>query len=166
MFHFASHYIGFDNIEHKKPSSLVEDKQLGCNRPKQTGRTLQGNQIHSLEEVCSHSVQPDSVVNRVSRFATSLDGAKEDALLAQKELEAHKNDVEAKLKNQEADYKDMYESMTSKVEEEQKKTKAAQKEADDAKAKFAEFEAQLKVKDAEIAEAKVRSFDPTVGEFC
>ena len=51
----------------------------------------------------------------------------------------------------------MHETLSAMVEDEQKKRAAAEKEALDVKSRFAEMEAMLKVKDAEIAEAKVSS---------
>ena len=54
-------------------------------------------------------------------------------------------------KAREADYMDMHDSMGELVEEAQKKTADAEKQIE-------ELLAQLKVKDAEIAEAKVCAF--------
>ena len=54
----------------------------------------------------------------------------------------------------------MHETLSAMVEEEQRKREAAEKEALDVKSRFAEMEAMLKVKDAEIAEAKVSRPSP------
>ena len=50
----------------------------------------------------------------------------------------------------------MHDTMMGMVEEEQKKVAAAEKRASSIEARFAEMEALLKVKDAELAEAQVR----------
>ncbi|ORY62581.1 uncharacterized protein BCR38DRAFT_243245 [Pseudomassariella vexata] len=114
-----------------------------------------------------------------------LSEAREDAAIAKKELEAINNDVDAKMKSHEADYKDMHDTLSHLVEEQRQKVEAAEKQAADLKEKhdtlsnlveqhrqkvevaekeaanvksrFAEMEAQLKVKDAEIAEAKAQA---------
>lgn len=91
---------------------------------------------------------------------------KQDNDISRKEFEAHKDETTAKVQRYEADYNDMYESMTAMVMEEQKKRNTLEQtlkgssdkleEAEKIRSRFAELEAQLKVKDAEIAEAKVR----------
>jgi hypothetical protein len=71
---------------------------------------------------------------------------------AQAETATQKIEFDAKHKTSKSDYKDMHESLTQLVEEANKKT--ADKEA-----LIAELQANLKVKDAELAEAKVGSSD-------
>ncbi|KAI9736563.1 MAG: hypothetical protein M1818_006074 [Claussenomyces sp. TS43310] len=72
---------------------------------------------------------------------------------AQAAATAHKEAAEAKDKISEADYKDMHDSLTQLVEE-------ANKKAVDKEALVAELEANLKVRDAELAEAKARVDNP------
>ena len=67
---------------------------------------------------------------------------------AREELEKHKAEAAAKHKSAESDYLDMHDSMTQLVEE-------ANKKNTDLEARTKELEANLKVKDAELAEAKV-----------
>jgi hypothetical protein len=67
------------------------------------------------------------------------------------ELEKQKSDAATKYNTSESDYNDMHTSMTELVEE-------ANKKATDLAARLKEAEANLKVKDAELAEAKVRHF--------
>lgn len=86
-----------------------------------------------------------------SAKATEEHLATKDALLkAQAEAAAHKAAADTKQQTSEADYMDMHDSLTQLVEEAEKK--AAEKEA-----LAKEYEANLKVKDAEIAELKVSS---------
>jgi chromosome segregation ATPase len=82
--------------------------------------------------------------------------------MAQKELEAHKLEADATVKTAKADYEDMHHTMTELVEAEQKKATDIQEKLEEAEKAVSakeklleELEAQLKVKDAEIAEAKV-----------
>jgi hypothetical protein len=84
-----------------------------------------------------------------SAKATEEHLATKDALLkAQAEAAAHKAAADTKQQTSEADYMDMHDSLTQLVEE-------AEKKAADKEALVKELEANLKVKDAEIAELKV-----------
>jgi hypothetical protein len=84
-----------------------------------------------------------------SAKATEEHLATKDALLmAQAEAAALKAAADTKQQTSEADYMDMHESLTQLVEE-------AEKKAADKEALIKELEANLKVKDAEIAELKV-----------
>lgn len=84
-----------------------------------------------------------------STKATEEHLATKDALAkTQAEIASHKTQFETKHKTAESDFKDMHDSLTQLVEEANKKT--ADKEAI-----IAELKANLKVKDAELAEAKV-----------
>jgi hypothetical protein len=77
--------------------------------------------------------------------------ATKDALLkAQAEAAAHKAAADTKQQTSETDYMDMHESLTQLVEE-------AEKKAADKEALVKELEANLKVKEAEIAELQVYS---------
>jgi chromosome segregation ATPase len=67
---------------------------------------------------------------------------------AKAQLEEQKADVEAKLKTSQDDYLSMHSSLTELAEE-------AHKKVANLEARLKEAEAQLKVKDAELAEAKV-----------
>jgi chromosome segregation ATPase len=81
--------------------------------------------------------------------ATKEHGTTKDALAkAQAEVDEHKAAVEKGRQTSQTDYKDLHDSMTQLVEE-------ANKKAADKEALIAELEANLKVKDAEIAELKV-----------
>lgn len=64
-------------------------------------------------------------------------------------LEGYKSETETKLKTSKDDYLSMHGSLTELVEEGQKKSA-------DLEARLSESQAQLKVKEAELAEAKVR----------
>lgn len=64
-------------------------------------------------------------------------------------LEEHKAETEAKLKTSQDDYLSMHSSLTELAEE-------AHKKAADLEARLSEAQAELKVKEAELAEAKVR----------
>lgn len=149
-----------DALKNQKPDTSAADAL------KDEIKTLKAKHVDELKaleaetkgaagDVESLKIDLEAKRQELETLKKELDSANEDVLLAQKEHEAHKNDADAKIKNHQADYNDMYENMTTLVEDEQKKTAAAQKEAADAKAKFAEFEAQLKLKEAEIAEVKV-----------
>lgn len=83
--------------------------------------------------------------------ATKEHGTTKDALAqAQAEADEHKAVIEKSHQTSQADYKDLHDSMAQLVEE-------ANKKAADKEALVAELEANLKVKDAEIAELKVCS---------
>jgi ElaB/YqjD/DUF883 family membrane-anchored ribosome-binding protein len=91
-----------------------------------------------------------------------LQSTQSDLALAQKDLEAHNLQAEAKVKTAKADYEDLHHTMTELVETEQKKVAeleeklvAEQKQTAENLKKLEELDAQLKVKDAEIVEAKV-----------
>jgi hypothetical protein len=82
---------------------------------------------------------------------------------AMADVEAHKTATETTRKTAKSDYSDMHDSMTQLVEEANKKAEDAVKQAEEAKKQaaakeslVAELKANLKVKDAELAEAKVR----------
>jgi chromosome segregation ATPase len=84
-----------------------------------------------------------------------------DLDLAQKTIEAHRDEADAKHKTAQADYQDLNDSMTALVEEANNRAKMLEAQLDeitsksrDGAKKIEELEAQLKVKDAEIAEAK------------
>jgi hypothetical protein len=64
-------------------------------------------------------------------------------------LEEHKSETEAKLKTSQDDYLSMHSSLTELAEE-------AHKKAADLEARLSEAQAELKVKEAELTEAKVR----------
>lgn len=71
-------------------------------------------------------------------------------------LDKQKIEAEEKSKTVESDLHDLNDSMTQLVEEANKKEAEANKQAADFEAKWKESQALLKVKDAELAEAKVR----------
>lgn len=75
--------------------------------------------------------------------------ATEEHLAAMASLKKAQDELTRQKAESESDYKDMVDSMTQLVEEETKKTA-------DLKARLKEAEANLKVKDAELAEAKVK----------
>lgn len=84
-----------------------------------------------------------------SAKATKEHLATKDALLkAKADAAAYKIAADTKQQTSETDYMDMHDSLTQLVEE-------AEKKAADKEALVKELEANLKVKDAEIAELKV-----------
>ncbi len=86
-----------------------------------------------------------------SAKATEEHLATKDALAkAQADAAAYKAAADEKKRTSETDYLEMHDSLTQLVEE-------AQKKATDGEALVKELEANLKVKDAEIAELKVNS---------
>lgn len=93
----------------------------------------------------------------------TLTGMKDDLDLAQRELEAHRAAADAKHKTALADYKDLNDSMTVLIEEASNKAKELEvkldraiQHAEESERRTQEAEAQLKVKEAELAEFKVR----------
>jgi chromosome segregation ATPase len=110
----------------------------------------------------SHEKALAGAGDATSKTASELSTTREELAMAQKELEAHKLEAEAVMKTSEADYKDMHDSMTQIVEEAQalaaenmRKLATVEQQVGDADKKIAELSAQLKVKDAELAEARV-----------
>lgn len=101
----------------------------------------------------------------LQKLEAEIVSIKKDNEVSAKELQAHLDETNAKAQKYEADYTDMYESMTAMVMEEHKKREALERSLKDAEEKiqqaekiqsrFDELHAQLRVKDAEIAEAKV-----------
>jgi chromosome segregation ATPase len=117
-------------------------------------------QLATLQATHTDSIKALETEN--TGYLAMLDEMKSDLLMAQKDLEAHQLEATAKIKTSEADYKDMHDSMTQLVEEAQTKVTdleakltEAIKVAADKEKMFDELEAQIKVKDAELAEAKV-----------
>ena len=89
--------------------------------------------------------------------------AKGDLDLATKDLDAYRAEADAKHKTAQADYQDLNDSMTALVEDGEKKRKELAEKLDEVQIQVEkqerdidELHAQLKVKDAEIVEAKVR----------
>lgn len=74
--------------------------------------------------------------------------ATEEHLATKSALESAQAELERQRAESVSDYKDMHESLTQLVEE-------ANKKAEDLEARLKEAEAHIKVKDAELAEAKV-----------
>jgi chromosome segregation ATPase len=74
--------------------------------------------------------------------------ATEEHLATKASLEKAEAELSRQKQESESDYKDLHDSMTQLVEE-------ANKKAADVEARLKEAEANLKVKDAELAEAKV-----------
>lgn len=126
----------------------------------------------TAEEVAELKNQLQDRQANLQKLEAEIASIKRDNEVAAKEFEAHKDDTTAKAHKYEADYTDMYESMTSMVMEEHKKREILEKNLKDAEEKlqlaedkiqhaekiqtrFDELHAQLRVKDAEIAEAKV-----------
>jgi chromosome segregation ATPase len=156
-------------VDDLKKKSLKDTKALQADKEQVTAELLavkkkHGSELEAAQKTTQETTEKYTTLQQnvqakeaeIKDLVEQIQTVKEDAALALKEFELHKNSTDAKMKNHDADYSDMYESMTAMVEEEQKKRTAAEKEAADIKAKFAEMEAHLKVKDAEIAEAKVR----------
>lgn len=76
--------------------------------------------------------------------------ATEEHLATKASLEKFQSELARQKAESQSDYNDMHDSMTQLVEE-------ATKKAADVEARLKEAEANLKVKDAELAEARVRS---------
>jgi chromosome segregation ATPase len=109
------------------------------------------------------TTEMDTAQTELTAARETVSNIKEELELASKTLEAHKAEAEAKEKTAQADYQDLNDSMTSLVEEFSNKVKDLEvqlaesvKAHQDAQRLVEEAEAKLKVKDAELAEAKVR----------
>lgn len=119
----------------------------------------------STKEVANLQNELQTRVASLEKLQAEIANIMQDNDISKKEFEAHQNETIAKVQRHEADYNDMYESMTAMVMEEQRKRNDLEQqikdsseklqEAEKVRSRFAELEAQLRVKDAEIAEVKV-----------
>ncbi|KAL7807258.1 hypothetical protein V8C26DRAFT_423989 [Trichoderma gracile] len=98
------------------------------------------------------------------RMEQKYTAARETFEITSKELEDLKTQAQIKEKTAQADYNDLNDSMTSLLEEANKKVKDSEmsaeqllKKLEDADDRYEQLLAQLKIKDAELAEAEVRS---------
>lgn len=123
---------------------------------------LEGAHAATKDKAASAESEAAATAKQLAKANQSLASAAEDLEILQKEFDTYKLEADAKAKTHEADYKEMNSTMTQLVEEEHKKAEAAlakikelEKKAADADAGVKELEAKIKVKEAELAEAKV-----------
>jgi DNA repair exonuclease SbcCD ATPase subunit len=153
---------------------LLEEKQLAILDHEAIVRNHADNLKNTIDDAAENARELSRLQNELHerqaylhKLEEEIASIKRDNDISAKEFQAHKDETTAKVQRYEADYNDMYESMTAMVMEEQNKREVLEKslrsseeqlkEAEKIRSRFDELNAQLKVKDAEIAEAKVSS---------
>lgn len=130
-----------------KAAAQADLDALKTKKPDTSEADALRKQLQALKDQHQASIM---TAQQESAKATEEHLATKDALLkAQAEAAALKAAADTKQQMSEADYMDMHDSLTQLVEE-------AEKKAADKEALVKELEANLKVKDAEIAELKVK----------
>jgi hypothetical protein len=146
----ASAQAELDAAKNKKPDTSEID---GVRKELQAMKDQHQASLMTAQQESAKAIQEHLATK------TSLEKAFAD-------LDKQKIEAEQKSKTVESDLHDLNDSMTQLVEEANKKEAEANKQAADFEAKWKESQALLKVKDAELAEAKVRPRLEMHGNSC
>lgn len=129
-----------------KASAEAELDATSNKRPDTTEADSLRKELAALKE--SHATELAAAKEDSTKVVEEHTATKESLTSAAEELEAHKAATEAKSKAAEHDFSDMHDALTQLVEEANNKNLALE-------ARMKEVEANLKVKEAELAEAEV-----------
>jgi chromosome segregation ATPase len=120
----------------------VKNKKVDTSEVDSLRKELQDLKDQHRTSLIAAQQQAEKATDEHNATKASLDQVKA-------RLEGHKTETEAKLKTSQDDYLSMHSSLTELAEE-------AHKKAADLEARLSEAQAELKVKEAELTEAKVR----------